>query len=144
MNLTDFVLKITGQADRMEASEKNLSSVVDKLSAALATVEAKDAQILDLSAKLEAAPKAEAIAALEAEKLELTSKLTVAEAEVLALPEKVNAEAARIVASNGFTKPISTSGKQDQPAKTKTHAEFSALSPREKSAFMRSGGTLTE
>ena len=144
MNLQDFLSKITGQSDRLE-------SVVGKLTEALATVELKDAEISalkssvsDFEAKIEAAPKQEAIDALEAEKIDLSGKLEVAVAEVAALPEKVNAEAARVVASNGHASVETVvSGAPVASAEPIDRAEFNAMSPAHRLAFCKSGGKIS-
>lgn len=119
MNLTEFVLKLTGQADRLSATEQNLSTLADKLSAALATVESKDAEIATLNSRISeleaaaaSAPSADKIVELESKITTLTTRAETAEAEVAALPEKVSAEAQRLLASQGH-RPLNINPEND-------------------------------
>lgn len=143
MNLAEFLLKITGQADRIAESETKLSGIADQLTAALSTVEAKDAEIAKLKADLELAPKPEAITELEGKVAALSTENATLEAEVAALPEKINAEAARIAASNGHA-PVTTATVPDAKSKELSLADFNALSHSERNKFIRTGGKISK
>jgi phage shock protein A len=142
MNLAEFLLKITGQADRIAESEQKLSGIADQLTSALATVEAKDSEISNLKTQLEAAPKAELITELEGKVTALTGELTAAQAEVAALPEKINAEAARLIAANGHQQVNTVTGSDSSNQKTISKAEFDQLTPRQKSEFSKAKGRI--
>lgn len=126
----EFLARFTGQADRLDKISNDLTT-------ALSTVNAKDGEIADLKAKLEAAPKPEAIATLTAEIKTLTTRAETAEAEVKTLPEKINAEAARIIAGAGVP-PVDAKGGNEQAGKTGILAQLEAIKdPMARSAFFR-------
>ena len=99
MSITDFLAKITGQADRLENAVAKLESDHQ------AVIAAKDQEIADLNALLSKSPSSEALAAKDTEIADLTKRAEVAEAA--ASPEKINAEVARIVAAQGH-EPLET------------------------------------
>jgi len=113
MSITDFLAKIFPVADRLDAAASKIEA--DHKVA----LEAKDREIAELSAKLDAAPSAESLKAAEdlaakekarAEKAEADLK-----AEQDALPGKINAEVAKVVAGNGHS-PVETVNKTEQKA----------------------------
>lgn len=121
MNLADFLAKITGQSDRLEAA-------TNKLEAAITASNAKDTEIASLRAQVAAFTPADTealnaqIATLTQERDTALARATTAEAtlesERAAMPERINAEAARIIAANGHEQVDTLAGKkQEEPTK---------------------------
>jgi len=135
MSISDFLAKITGQADRLEAA---ISTLEADHKAAIA---AKDQEIADLNALLNKAPSAEALVAKDTEIAELTRRVEAAEAA--AAPEKINSEVARIVAAQGHS-PVETVVAGKTEGKTMSLAAFKALNHAERKEFLKAGGKLSD
>lgn len=129
----DFLGKITGQANRLDAAIAKLETDHK------AALEAKDKEISDIRIEMDKAPKPEAIAEKENEIKALAERAE--KAEKAASPEAINAEVARIVASQGHALVGTVSAKEQ--GKTMTLAEFKTLPHAEREKFIKTGGKLS-
>lgn len=124
----------------------SFSGLTDRLEAALQSQDSLKSENADLKAKLEAAPKVEALKAAEdlaaSEKARADKAEADLKAEQEAMPGKINAEVARTIAANGH-QAVSTNLKPDQAAQTKPRAEFDAMSHADRNEFIRKGGKVT-
>lgn len=117
MNLQEAIQNLTGATARLEALTAERNTAQEGLTAA-------NSRIAELEAQVAAAPVDKS-----AEVTRLTAELATATAQVATLTESqanfdqrvteaANAEAARVIAGNGFVAPVATiQGKADEAAK---------------------------
>ena len=115
--LKNFLASFTGLTARLEELGKNLQS-------ALTSLDAVKSENAELKQKIELAPSAEALQVAETAASTEKARAEKAEADFQAYKEseteRINAEAARIAASNGLPGPVATiAGKQEgEPPKS--------------------------
>lgn len=125
MTLQDFLAKITGQADRLSALETGLTEATQNLVGALATVEAKDAEIASLKAQLSSAPKPEDLTAKDSEITALKTERDTLKTKVDGLPQEINQKAAAVVAAAGHEQ-VNTEGNSEAGSFEAIQAAISA------------------
>lgn len=127
MNLADFLAKITGQSDRLEAA-------TNKLEAAITASNAKDTEIASLREQVANFTPVDTealnsqIATLTLERDAALNRATTAEAtletERAAMPERINTEAARIIAANGHEQVSTTQAPKGEGDGNSLEAQF--------------------
>lgn len=120
MNISDFLAKAFGVADRLEAATAKIEANHS------AEIEAKDAEIASLKAQLSSAPKPEDIMARDSEITALTTERDQLKAKVDGLPKEINQKAAAVVAAAGHEQ-VNTEGNPANAASIEAiEAEISA------------------
>lgn len=143
MNLIEatqnFIARLTGIADRID------SALADRASA--------QARISELEVQLAEAPNTARMTELEGQISTLTTRAETAEASLATANEQLgtfdqrvteaaNAEAARIIASNGHA-PVTIPGNSGV-SKTITRAEFNSMNHADRNAHFRNGGKISQ
>lgn len=119
------------QASRITELESSLAEVTQERDAARAEVEPLREQVA-------------AIADLETAQSELNDGIEQLATDRAEFDQRVAAEAARIAASTGTSTPADVTPDAQKDEKTRTLAEFNAMSFAERADFIRSGGKIED
>lgn len=141
--LANIKTLISGQQGKAETSEEEEDTEAEPAPAPPdpAEDENDDEEAEKEDADDEPASVSGAIARLIAE-----NKVLKAQVSGKGVTKRINAEAARLIASNGFDRPLDTvkGGKSGKQARTITRAEFNAMSQSDRSAFFKAGGKISK